>query len=200
MEKLTADFDGTIPLENRYHFTNLKNIRFRWQLVNFSLPQQRECGHVVLEQGETFGPDIAPVQKANLKLNLPNSFNQYDAFYLRAFDRNDNEIYCWSWKIDGNIKTVSNLVKKSMSEKEKTRLKELKKRGTEADNILPIEQQAGNDEINTEVNVTENDSVLTMKASGIAVSFSKNRWYHPKGSERFWLAAPVLERSCFSKR
>ncbi len=190
MKKLPGDFDGTIPLENRYHFTNLKKIRFQWQLVNFSLPQQREASHTVFEQGGTLGPDIAPVQKGNLKLNLPATFKQYDALYLQAFDRNNNEIYCWSWKIDGNVKTVSKLVEKSLGDKEKTRLKELKELGIEADNILPIEHQAGDNKINSKVEVTENDSVLTMKASGIAVSFSKTDGTIQKVQNDFGLPLP----------
>ncbi len=173
MDKLPENFDGSIPLENRYHFTNLKNVRFQWQLVNFSLPQQRGSFHKVMKSGTATSPDLAPVNKGELQLNLPANYKQYDALYLRAFDPSGKEIYCWNWKTEGNTNQVIKLVDKSLSESEKTRLKELKAQGIEEDNILPIEQQAGDSNMSSKVEMTENDESITLKASGIAVTFSK---------------------------
>ncbi len=173
MDKLPGNFDGNIPVENRYHFTNLNQLRFEWQLVNFGQPQHRGISKTIAKSGKAISPDIAPVQKGTLELDLPVNYKQYDALYLRAFDTSENEIYCWSWKTDGNTNQVIKLVEKTLSEAEKTRLKELKALGIEEDNILPIEQQAGDDKISSKVEVKETDEWIMLKASGIGVQFSK---------------------------
>ncbi len=174
MDKLPAEFDGRIAVENRHHFTNLKAIRFEWQLVNFSLPEERGVYQKVMKEGQAESPDVAPVQKGELKLELPEDYQQYDALLLRAFAPSGDEIYCWSWKTDGNTNAVVQLVEKELSEAEKERLKKLKAQGIEEDNILPIEQQVGDDKLSSKVEVTEKDSLLTMKASGIGVTFNTN--------------------------
>ncbi len=48
---ITASFDGKIPVENRYHFTNLSECRFEWQLVNFSTVADRQPFHTVIQHG-----------------------------------------------------------------------------------------------------------------------------------------------------
>jgi len=171
--KLPANFDGTIPVENRYHFTNLNKLEFKWELINFSQPGERHAFHKIMKEGTVDSPDIAPIQKGNLHLNLPSGYKQYDALYLRAFDLSGNEIYCWSWKTGGNTNQVIKLVEKNLREAEKQRLKELKAEGVEEDNILPIEKQAGNNKLSAKVEVNEEESSITMKASGIAVTFNK---------------------------
>ena len=173
MEKLPENFDGSIPVENRYHFVNLKDCRFEWQLVNFIQPQQRGAGHQVMKKGTATSPDIQPVNSGTLKLDLPSNYKSYEALYLKAFDFSGKEIYCWSWKIDRNTKSVQQLVEKEMSTDEKERRQKLKAEGVEEDNILPIEQQVGNAKVSSQVEVTENDSLLTLRASGISVTFSK---------------------------
>ncbi|WP_163324598.1 glycoside hydrolase family 2 protein [Draconibacterium mangrovi] len=190
MEKLPEDFDGSIPLENRYHFTNLNEVRFEWQLVDFSLPEQRGAFHKVIKSGTAESPDVAPVQKGKLDLDLPANYKQYDALYLRAFDPSNNEIYCWSWKTDGNANQVVKLVEKDLNESEEERLKALKALGIEEDNILPIERQEGDTNISSSVEVNENDSLITLKASGIAVTFSKKDGTIRKLANDFGLPLP----------
>ena len=193
IDKLPARFDGRIPVENRHHFTNLKAIRFEWQLVNFGLPGQRGSNRKVMKEGKVAGPDIQPVQKGEIKLELPDDYKQYDALLLRAFAPSGDEIYCWSWKTDGNTNAVVQLVEKKLSETEKERLKKLKAQGIEEDNILPIEQQAGGDIISSGVELTENDSLLTMKASGISVSFRKKEGTIQAVNNDFGLPLPFSD-------
>ena len=171
--KLPETFKMKIPVENRYHFTNLKDCRFEWQLVKFNQPQAREAGHTVMQEGTIESPNVLPVQKGELSVELPEDFQQYDGLYLRAFDPHHQEIFCWSWKINGNTNSVLQLVEKELSANEKEHLKKLKQQGVEEDNILPIKQQGGTNELSSTVEVTENDSTITMKASGIAVTFNK---------------------------
>lgn len=172
MEKLPEAFNGQIPVENRYHFTNLNECRFVWQLVNFANPTDRGAGHEVVQAGMITSPDVAATEKGELAFELPKEYQQYDALYVKAFDRQGKEVFWWSWKIDGNTNTVLELVEKELSLNEKEHLKKLKAQGIEEDNILPIKEQKGNDELSAKVEVTEADSTITMKASGISVTFS----------------------------
>lgn len=174
MKNLPDSFDGSIPVENRYHFVDLKDVRFEWQLVNFNLPTQRSAGHQVLKSGIAQSPTIRPVNSGILKLDLPSDYKNYDALYLRATDISGKEIYCWSWKTNGNKNIVSRLVDKTLNQYELELREKLKASGVEEDNILPIEQQAGDSKVSSQVEVMENDSLITMKASGISVTFSKN--------------------------
>ena len=174
LKKLPESFDGNIPVENRYHFTNLKDCRFEWQLVNFSSVIDRQPSHKVMTSGSAVSPDIKPLEHGILNLKLPSNYKKQDALYLRAFDRAGEEIYCWSWKIGGNLRPVSNLVKMDVSEQEKQQREKLKAAGIEADNILPIEKQSA--DLSKEKGMAEfqeSDSTCTLKASGIAVTFSK---------------------------
>jgi hypothetical protein len=61
-----------------------------------------------------------------------------------------------------------------ISEQEKQQREKLKAAGIQEDNILPIEQQSADFSKEKGVaEMTENDSLYTLKASGIAVNFSK---------------------------
>ena len=176
-EKLPNDqsdnFEVSIPVENRFYFTNLNKCKFEWQLINFNKVQQREAGHQVMKSGEAISPTIQPTSSGVLKLKLPADFEDYDALYLKAFAPSGRELYCWSWKIDKNTKTIEQLVQKEMDKADKEHRQKMKAEGVEEDNILPIEQQAGDSDMSSHVEVTENDSLITMKASGISVAFSK---------------------------
>lgn len=174
LKKLPEQFDGTIPVENRYHFTNLKDCHFEWQLVNFSTVLDRQAAHKVMKSGTAKSPDVKPLEFGTLNLELPADYKKCDALYLKVFDPSVDEIYCYSWKIGGNLRAVSQLVKMDISDQEKQQREKLKSAGIQEDNILPIEQQSA--DLSKEKGVaelTENDSLYTLKASGIAVTFSK---------------------------
>ncbi|MDX8339383.1 glycoside hydrolase family 2 TIM barrel-domain containing protein [Draconibacterium sp. IB214405] len=191
LQKLPTDFDGTIPVENRFHFTNLNKCTFSWKLVNFVDPEAHGTGYTVMENGNVTAPDIAPVSKGELKLNLPSDYKKYDGLYLYAFDQHGEEIYCWSWKTNGNRKEVLKLVEKTLSDEEKTLLEELKAQGIEEDNILPIQHQEGDDSgLSAKVELTEDDEQITLKASGIGVSFSKTDGVILKVTNDFGLPIP----------
>lgn len=191
LEALPENFDGSIGVENRFHFTNLKECRFTWELINFKQPEKRGAGHEVMQSGTAASPDIQPANTGRLKLDLPADYKKYDALYLRAFDQHGNELYCWSWKTAGNHKEVMRLVRKELTDDEKTLLGQLKAQGVEEDNILPIEKQAGEkSELGAGVEVAETDSTLTLKASGIAVTFSKTNGTITNVSNDFGLDIP----------
>ncbi|KOS08229.1 glycoside hydrolase [Flavobacterium akiainvivens] len=107
---LPDNFNGTIPVENRYHFTNLNQCRFEWELISFNAPDAAP-GYSVKEKGTAKAPDIKPVQKGELKLNLPKNWKEADAVLLRAFDPNGDELYTWSFKVIKNKDLVAPLLK-----------------------------------------------------------------------------------------
>ena len=174
LKNLPEKFDGNIPVENRYHFSNLKSCRFEWQLVNFSSVNDRQAFHRVMKSGPVTSPDVEPLQSGALKLELPKDYANCDALYLKAFDPSGAEIYCWSWKTKANNQTVGQIVATNASESEKQRRARLKATGVEEDNILPIAQQSADlTKEKAGAEFSENDSLLTLKATGIAVVFAK---------------------------
>ena len=181
LPELPGTFNGTISVENRYHFTNLSECRFEWQLVNFSTVADRQPFHTVAASGTVESPAIPPLETGFLTFALPAGFEKHDALYLRVFDPAGNEIYCYSRKINGNKKTVGQLVYTSLSEQQQQLRQRLRAQGVEEDNILPIERQAADLRRESAApEILESDTLITLKASGIAVTFSKTdgtmRW------------------------
>lgn len=103
MNKLPANFNGAIELENRYHFTNLNECTFQWALVNFRKPfDMLFAGYTVQQSGRVISPSILPLAKGTLQLNLPAGFKNYDGLVLVATDKAGKEIYKWTWKLKEN--------------------------------------------------------------------------------------------------
>lgn len=102
METLPPDFSGTIAIENRYHFTNINQCRFKWELINFRKQTALNTGYISVKQGGAVAPDVAPLAKGNLKIALPDDWKAYDALTLAAYDPFGNEIYRWVWKAKTN--------------------------------------------------------------------------------------------------
>lgn len=140
LKELPADFRGEIPVENRYHFTNLNQCSYKWQLVNFKKPKDYFRDYDVQKEGSVKAPSVTPIAKGIIKLNLPGNWRDYDALTFSATDRFNNEIYKWVWKIKKNEQLLDSLVMTK--------------------SISPVE-------------TAETDSSITMKASGISVTFSK---------------------------
>jgi len=136
LKELPANFKGEIPVENRYHFTNLNQCTFQWELINFN----KNGGYTVARKAAVTAPNIAPVGKGSLKLILPADWKTYDALALTAFDPYKNELYRWVWKAKSNSELLEGV-------------------------MLATAKEA--------VNITDTDSLVTLKASGISVSFDK---------------------------
>jgi len=97
LDKLPENFDGRMPVENLYSFTNLNQCRFQWQLIQFpAFPQAAAI--TVLSKG-TAAIALLPGNKGILNLNIDKNFSKADALYLTATGVNGKEIYTWSWAI-----------------------------------------------------------------------------------------------------
>lgn len=94
---ITPEFNGEFTIENRYHYTNLKDCRFRYQLV--SLPGPGGNGHTVGHEAAIPSPDLAPGAEGILRLSLPADFTKSDVLYITANDPSGREICTWSWPV-----------------------------------------------------------------------------------------------------
>ncbi|MBV5315317.1 MAG: hypothetical protein JZU47_18580 [Prolixibacteraceae bacterium] len=94
---ITSTFNGEFPIENRYIYTNLRNCKFTYKLVD--LPKPNENSEKVNETGIIESPDLAPGQKGKLRMFMPVHFFTSDVLYITASDPNGREIYTWCWPI-----------------------------------------------------------------------------------------------------
>ena len=101
---ITSTFNGEFPIENRYIYTNLKDCKFTYRLVD--LPKPNESSERLSENGNIDPPDLVPGQKGKLRMFLPVHFYDYDVLYITASDPYGREIYTWSWPIK-KAKTIA---------------------------------------------------------------------------------------------
>lgn len=96
---LPLSFTGEMEVENRYNHTNLSDVKFSWELVNYPEPWAKETSYKSIIKQEITSPDVAPGFKGFLSLGLPDGWNNYDGLRLTASDHNDKNIYTWSWMV-----------------------------------------------------------------------------------------------------
>jgi hypothetical protein len=114
MDKLPADFDGTIMVENHYDFTNLNKCSFQWTFLNFKEPNESDFGNAgstVTATDVIAGPSGAPGEKIRIKINLPQGWKNSDALYLSAFDYTGKNICSWTWPIKKPADYCTKIVK-----------------------------------------------------------------------------------------
>jgi hypothetical protein len=102
MKRLPGDFDGKIPVRNRYDFRNLSGVVFEWRLGGFNptsgkfvLPGEEPGGKVP-------GPPLAPGEAGILSIFLPREWVNYQMLELHAKDADGNELWQWSWPVPGH--------------------------------------------------------------------------------------------------
>jgi hypothetical protein len=111
LKTLPKDFKGIIPVENRYHFTNLNQCQFEWKLVNFKTPFSSESGFDIIKTGKVEAPNIPPTEKGMINLNLPAGWKESEGLLLAATDAFGKEIYTWTWKLKSNDEISKQLSK-----------------------------------------------------------------------------------------
>lgn len=97
VEGLPGDFDGTLPVENRYDFTNLKDCVFEARLARFPGPHDAGDGHTTFFRHAAPGPDVKPHSTSTLSLGLPAGWRDADVLYVTACDPQRRELWMWSW-------------------------------------------------------------------------------------------------------
>ena len=91
--EITETFDGRFTIENRYHFTNLRQCKFTWKLKSL---RQRMPADI---NGVVSAPDIKPLQSGDLQLSLPGSWRSFDVLYLTAYGPDKKELFTWTYPI-----------------------------------------------------------------------------------------------------
>jgi hypothetical protein len=107
-KEITDAFDGKLNIENRYHFTNLDQCSFSWNLLGLNYGNSDSY----FLKGTTGSPNIKPGEKGVLQLNLPAIWNKYDVLYVTAKDKFKKEIFTWSFPIKRPEKIAAIIVKK----------------------------------------------------------------------------------------
>jgi hypothetical protein len=128
-QPIDAGFDGKIPVENRYSFTNLSQCSFKWKLVKFPSAQNKTTAAIVTATGLLKPINLKPGEKGTLNLVLPASWRKSDALYLAAYGPDKKELFTWSWVIS----TPKAIAGKMPASRAKSAIKI-----TETDNILTI--------------------------------------------------------------
>jgi hypothetical protein len=141
---LPADFKCVLEVENRYHFLNLRQCFFQWELVDFRRPGETFSGAVSAGRGRAPSPDVAPLAAGRLRLALPPDWRRHDALLVSAYDPQKNLVYKWSWLIGGPAELLRGL--------------------------LPAAPPAPD---KPAVESSETDSTLTLKAANITVTWNK---------------------------
>src|SRR5690606_27491305 len=110
------NFKGELEVENRFHFTDLKQCTFQWELVNYKKPTDQFTGYTAQAKGTVNGPGIAPGKKGKLKLNLPKNWKEYEGLILAAYDPDKKQIYKWAWRLQPTEKVLENMVASAPTE------------------------------------------------------------------------------------
>jgi hypothetical protein len=101
MPELPPDFDGTIRVENRYDFTNLRDCRFEMKLASFPTPADKTGGLTNVFRSPAWPSDIPPHEQGTLRLDLPMGWRNADVLYLTAYNPGRKQIWTWSWDVQG---------------------------------------------------------------------------------------------------
>ncbi len=93
------NFDGSVPVENRFLETDLNQCSFHWKLIQVSAPVGGPASTAVLSQGSAEAGSIPPGSSGEVTLPLPADWDQAHALEWIASDPHGRELMNWVWKI-----------------------------------------------------------------------------------------------------
>ena len=112
---ITPQFNGVFNIENRHHYTNLKECSFIVEWLTYPSPSQN--GAEKIKFTETIIVDLAPDQKGKLKITLPPNWKSSQVLKIIAQSAEGTEIATWSYPV--NTPTIiSNQIVQSGDESE----------------------------------------------------------------------------------
>ncbi|WP_290477805.1 MULTISPECIES: glycoside hydrolase family 2 TIM barrel-domain containing protein [unclassified Leeuwenhoekiella] len=93
---ITPQWNGKLPIQNRYDFTNTQECKFSYALKRFiSFDDNPETKEFPISS-----PNIAPGNDGELVLDLPKDWQEYDVLLVTAKDANGNEILTKSYELN----------------------------------------------------------------------------------------------------
>ena len=119
---ITPEFNGIFRIQNRFHYTNLDQCSFRYNLVKLQgpgNPGSNEPGSIESAEVVDFGiPEVDPLQPGQngmLKVPLFEEWQSCDALYLETFDPHGRLIHTWSWPVKSPGQTTKELLSSANS-------------------------------------------------------------------------------------
>ena len=113
-KEITPEFNGNLPLENRFFYTNINQCSFTWKLSKFSDPNNTT--KEVSITGKAISPDIKPLDKGNLHISLPKNWKDFDVLYVTGFDNYKRQIFTWSCPISMPDKIAQTIITRKGNE------------------------------------------------------------------------------------
>jgi hypothetical protein len=95
-KEITPDWDGKLNVENRYLYTNLKEVEFSYEFLK--LAGMAYGHHTSVTKIKKVSPDINASAHGFLNISPPTNWQQYEILYITA-KRNGKEIFTWSFPI-----------------------------------------------------------------------------------------------------
>lgn len=92
-DKITADFNRELPVENKFDFVNLNECTFKWKLIAFETPNTSASGFRMVAQGKINAPNIEPDSKGKLQVILPENSPKFDALAIEFIDNKGLLVY-----------------------------------------------------------------------------------------------------------
>lgn len=96
---ITPAFNGIFNIENRFHYTNLDQCRFEYMWLKQSEPGAQKRVLALINRGALPPPDLAPGERGQLEVIMPDNWRSADVLYLKAIDPHGREIFTWSWPV-----------------------------------------------------------------------------------------------------
>lgn len=109
MEKISENFDGVIPVENRYDFLSLDDMNFTWKLLKFTDAHQES----VLGKGSLTVEGVKARLDGQLKLTLPKNWRDAHTLQITALNSAGRDIFTKSWPILKRKDVQTNLLSKN---------------------------------------------------------------------------------------
>jgi len=113
---ISPNWNGKLFIKNDYFYTNLQTVSFSWKAIQTSNPGKSNTR--AFASGTFIGPKADPGETMMVQLELPDGFKESDVFILTATDKNDREIYTWSWPIQKPQQIVNRILNDQSSSEE----------------------------------------------------------------------------------
>ncbi len=102
---ITADFDGTFRVENRYHFTNLETCTFDVEWLKYD-----QKGEAEIVSKESLKVQLRPEEKGTIKITLPQYWDTTHNLKITARDGSSNTIAVWSYPVRNAAKAAKDFI------------------------------------------------------------------------------------------
>jgi hypothetical protein len=91
---INKQWDGTLFIENKFIYTNLKECSFSWKAIKSDFIKEK-----VIAEGNIPAPDIKPGETSEVTIDIGNVLHEADLFLFTATDHTGMEMFTWSWSI-----------------------------------------------------------------------------------------------------